>query len=181
MHRIEAYVTFALIVFAAMSVLYLPILFFLKKRGKGVIRQCSYVALFWSSFLILFATIFFTWPITFSPEHHFLNLVPFQWLQEVNVRREFVEFVVPNIMMFVPFGFFMPTAFQGMRKFYKTACAAFLFSFCVEFVQYFIGRSSNIDDLITNSLGGIIGYGIFRMFHQIFQNKMCWNKFIGRG
>ncbi|MCL2409580.1 MAG: VanZ family protein [Oscillospiraceae bacterium] len=179
MHRIEAYFTLAVIVFAAMSILYLPILFFQKKRGRGVLRQCSYIALFWSGFLIVFATIFFTWPITFSPEQYLLNLIPFQWLQEVNVRREFVEFVIPNIMMFIPFGYFMPVVFQSMRKLYKTTCVAFILSLCVEFVQYFIGRSSNVDDLITNSLGGIIGYGIFRISHKIFQNKTCWNKLIG--
>lgn len=31
----------------------------------------------------------------------------------------------------------------------------------IEFVQYFIGRSCDIDDLTMNTLGGCIGYGVY--------------------
>jgi len=91
----------------------------------------------------------------------------------------FIEEVVPNIMMFIPLGIFVPVVFEKTRKFYRTAFIAFLVTFSVEFFQYFIGRSSDIDDIIANLLGGIIGYGIFRIFNRLLTNKKWWNIFIG--
>lgn len=38
----------------------------------------------------------------------------------------------------------------------------FLISLFIESIQLTLDRSSDIDDLILNTLGAIIGYGIFR-------------------
>ena len=179
MHRIEAYVTLALIFVATTTVLYLPVLFVLKKRGKSVIRQLGYLALFCSAFLIIFATILFSWPITFRPERYVLNLIPFQWLSEPDIKNQLIVEVVPNVWMFLPLGMFLPVVFKKMRRIYKTALIVFFVTFSVEFFQYFIGRSSDIDDIIANLSGGIIGYGIFRGFDRLFQRKNWWNKFLG--
>jgi len=59
------------------------------------------------------------------------------------------------------------------------ALAAFVVTFSVEFFQYFIGRFSDIEDLIANLSGAIIGYGIFKIFSYIFKNGTWWNKFVG--
>ena len=34
-------------------------------------------------------------------------------------------------------------------------------TFAVEFIQYFIGRSSDIDDIILNVISIVVGYGIY--------------------
>lgn len=52
-------------------------------------------------------------------------------------------------------------------------------TFSVEFFQYFIGRSSDIDDIITNVLGAIIGYAIFKVLNNLLKDKKWWNQFIG--
>ena len=54
----------------------------------------------------------------------------------------------------------------------------FLTTFGIEFFQYFIGRSADVDDVITNFLGGLIGYIVFYMFNKIFEKKKFWKKFI---
>ena len=179
MHRIEAYITLAIIFIVAIFILYLPILFLLRKKGINVMRQLGCLALFCSIMLIAFATIFFVFPISFSPAQYVLNVTPFQWLNEINPVKMFITEVIPNIMMFIPLGIFMPVVFRKMRKFYATACTAFFVTFGVEFFQYFIGRSSDIDDIIANLTGGIIGYGIFKISNQLFQNKIFWNNLLG--
>ena len=63
--------------------------------------------------------------------------------------------------MFVPYGFLLPLLFCKTRTFWKTFIIVFFSSFMIEFVQYFIGRSCDIDDLIMNTLGGCIGYGVY--------------------
>lgn len=54
-----------------------------------------------------------------------------------------------------------------------------LFSFFIEFVQYFIGRSADIDDLMLNTLGGILGYFIYVAFSNMFKDKNIWKKLNG--
>jgi len=178
MHRIEAYVTLGLIIIAIISIFYLPILLILKKRGVAIIRQLSYLALFCSVFLIIFGTILFM-PFTFNPSRYVLNLRLFDWSNKVNPAKMFVEEVIPNIMMFVPLGFFVPIVFAKMRKLYRTAIVAFAVTFSVEFFQYFIGRSCDIDDILANFFGGVLGYLIFSVFHSLLKRRKWWKKFIG--
>jgi len=179
---IQGYIRLAIIIIVIISVLYLPILFVLKKKGKGFTRQLSYLLCFLAFFFIVFATIIlFNIPIDFSPEEHFLNLIPFgRFGEEVNVLNTITDEIMPNIMIFIPLGVFIPIAFEKMRKLYKTAFIVFLVTFSVEFFQYFIGRKSDIDDIMTNLLGGIIGYGIFKVLNYLFKDKKWWNKFMGK-
>lgn len=178
LHRIEAYIRLALIFIIMISILYLPILIYLKKKGRSVIRQVSYIGLICSVFLIIFATILFV-PITFQPEEYILNIKPFNWIGTTDSLQQVVVEKVPNIMLFIPLGFFMPVVLKNKRKLYKMALISFAITFSVEFFQYFIGRSSDIDDIITNLLGAIIGYIIFKMLDSFLQQKKWWNKFIG--
>ena len=76
-----------------------------------------------------------------------------------------------NVVMFVPLGFMMPVAFRRMRSFGKTVLSLALFSFAIEFTQYFTGRSADIDDLILNTLGGVLGYLIFFVVSRLFWKK----------
>lgn len=178
MHRIEAYVRLAVIFIVLISLCYLPILFALKKKGKCVARQISYVGLFCAIFLIIFATILFV-PITFHPEQHILNLRPFAWVGTIDSVWQFLVEKLPNVMLFIPLGFFVPAVFSSKRKLCQAAGIAFIMTFGVEFVQYFIGRSSDIDDIITNLMGAVIGYGVFRIFGQLFCRQSWWNRFLG--
>lgn len=177
MHRIEAYFRLAIIFIIIISILYLPILFKLKKKGISPIRQISYIGLGASIFLIIFATILFM-PITFKPETHILNLIPFN-LQEIGIEQFLIE-KIPNIILFIPLGFFLPAVFKSNRKAYKTILIIFAITFEIEFFQYFIGRSSDIDDIITNLLGGIIGFIVFKLLNSFLEKTKFWNKFIQR-
>ena len=81
--------------------------------------------------------------------------------------------VLFNILMFVPFGMYLRYYFKNSLK--KTIIFSFLFSLFLELTQltglYFIYphpyRLFDVDDLMINTLGGIIGYllmGIFMRF-----------------
>lgn len=175
MHRIEAYIRLALIFIVIISILYLPILFILKKKGKSVIRQLSYIGLICSIFLIIFATILFV-PITFQPEQYILNIIPFNWIGNIDSFQQVVVEKVPNVMLFIPLGFFLPIVFESKRTLYQTALVSFGVTFSVEFFQFFIGRSADIDDVITNLLGATIGYAIFKVFNGLLKQKKWWNE-----
>ncbi len=179
MHRIEAYIRLALIFIVIISILYIPILLFLRKKGKSVIRQLGYIGLICSIFLIIFATILFV-PINFQPEEYILNIKPLNWIGNTDSIQQVIVEKVPNIMLFIPLGFFIPIVLENKRKLYKTTFISLCITFSVEFFQYFIGRSSDIDDIITNILGAIIGYEVFKILSKLLKDKKWWNEFKGR-
>jgi len=179
MHRIIANILFAFLIIAIITIISLPFLLLSKRKGKDLIRQFSYIALFCSFFLILFATIFITLPITFQPEQYVINVHPFLWLREEDVARQLFGEVIPNILLFIPLGLFLPIVFEKLRKLHQTGIVVFLITFSIEMLQFFIGRLSDIDDLTTNLLGGLLGYGIFKVSNHFFSKKRWWKRSIG--
>ena len=161
-------------------ILYLPVFLVLKKKGNGIIRQSSHLFFLWSLFIIVFFTIIlFNLPFDMHPRRHVLNLWPLKWLWERNVTRRLFREISPNIVLFIPLGFFLPTAFKHMRKIQMTALVSFTVTFCVEFFQYFIGRASDVDDLIANLSGSLIGYGLYKLSDYLFKNERWWQKITG--
>lgn len=68
-----------------------------------------------------------------------------------------------NIGLFVPVGF-LASLLTG--KTVKGILFTFFFSLFIETAQYFVGRSTDIDDLMLNTLGGIIGALIFLLVRK---------------
>lgn len=176
---LTGYITLFFMFLGATALFYLPVLFMLRKRGLSLLRQFSFLLCFWSFFFIVFMTvILFNLPFHFTPADSVVNFTPLRWLQEGNIKRRVSLEIVPNILLFVPFGFFLPIAMQAMRKLYKTALLALLVTLGVEFFQFFIGRSSDIDDIMANLLGGISGYILFKIVHMGCKNKTWWRRLL---
>lgn len=125
----------------------------------------------------LYLTILCYWPdISFTQEYHFLNLQPFAWLTEgytMGLPKTLFQ-VGANIAMFVPLGFLLPVAAGRMRSFPKTALAVLAVTVSIETTQYFIGRSADIDDVIMNFFGGILGYGLFALCRRLLRGCHWW-------
>lgn len=163
---------------------YLPIyLYYRKKRGKRpFIRHLTiyaWIGVIWS---ILYITIFWGGiPVRFPVEYHFLNLISFIWVKETYAMgfRKMMEQLLMNIIMLVPLGIFLPAVFTSMRHWWKNMLWILLFVGCIEMIQYFIGRSADVDDLIMNTIGGMAGYGIFKLLDQCFRKQRWWKNAIG--
>ena len=46
----------------------------------------------------------------------------------------------------------------------------------IEITQYFTGRAADIDDVIMNTVGGMLGFGIDSGFNRLLQGKSWWRK-----
>ena len=69
--------------------------------------------------------------------------------------------VAGNAAMFIPGGIILPIVYRQLNSFGKTVAAGALISLCIEILQLpFPSRASDIDDLILNTLGTAVGYGI---------------------
>ena len=90
-----------------------------------------------------------------------INLVPFSHGFEITS--------VLNIILFMPYGFLLPTLWKKYKKLLPTLCNGILFSIIIEFGQLFVRyRATDINDLIMNTIGTICGWIIFNIISKIF-------------
>jgi len=92
------------------------------------------------------------------------NLIPFREIRRFWVYREQIgpaaSFLnlAGNILIFTPFGFFVPAMFRRLRGFFRVVLLGFELSLAVECVQLVTKTGSfDVDDLILNTLGSVIG------------------------
>lgn len=83
-------------------------------------------------------------------------------------RLYFVISLLGNIVMFVPFGFFTPLLWRE-KNVKDSMLAGFLASLTVEICQLPLAyRTSDVDDLILNTLGAFIGYAMYLLMRRVF-------------
>ena len=68
-----------------------------------------------------------------------------------------------NVLLFVPLGFFLPFFWKRFSNFGFTLLFGFCFSALIEFLQIFTFRATDINDLMTNTFGTILGYLLARI------------------
>lgn len=107
-------------------------------------------------------------------EEYAYNLVPFKEIRRFIVYRNvvgvrsFLLNIVGNIVGFMPFGFFLPVISRRSRHWYNTVLLSFLFSLCIETAQLiFKVGSFDVDDMLLNTIGGILGYILYRIVQRI--------------
>jgi glycopeptide antibiotics resistance protein len=93
-----------------------------------------------------------------------INLLPFS-------KGIDIVAYLQNILLFVPFGFLLPFIWPNINKFRYVVLSGFSFSLLIELSQLLNNRSTDVDDLILNTLGAILGYLLFRLFI----NTTKWN------
>ncbi len=81
-------------------------------------------------------------------------------------------FVIENVLLFVPYGFLAPAAFDRYRHFLRCLALGALTSLCIETMQLITGRGIfQIDDILTNTLGAVIGFGLYGVIMLLFGGK----------
>lgn len=118
-------------------------------------------------------------PLIFDPETAFpfrVNLIPFVNLFDYDNRRDLLLNVIGNAAMFIPSGIVLPVIYRKLNNFIKVVGAGALISLCIEIIQLpFSVRASDVDDLILNTAGVVVGYGIYALVRSIKRkdNKRC--------
>ena len=100
-----------------------------------------------------------------------MNLIPFIYLFDYPVFKEALINLIGNVTMFIPLGIVWPSVFKELDTHGKVIAAGIGTSALIEILQLpFYVRCSDIDDLILNSLGYLMGYGIYLLV------KLCRKK-----
>ena len=106
-----------------------------------------------------------------------MNLVPFHtignyWkvVKRMDFSPMFYHCVINlggNIFLFIPIGYFLPRLWKPMRKFFVFLLTCFLSVTLVELIQLVtLLGSLDIDDLILNLFGMIVGYVVFMIIKK---------------
>ena len=106
-----------------------------------------------------------------------VNLIPFQDFSARNILG-----MALNAVMFAPLGFLLPAYFERYRDWGRTLAAGFLTSLTVELIQLFTFRATDVDDLLMNTLGTVVGFLlaklIFRHRTAVYRGKKDWLELI---
>ncbi len=109
-----------------------------------------------------------------------INLIPFQTLDNYFSLRDVAGYrsisfinLLGNIFLFTPLGFLTPILWKRFQSTSYILLLGFLVTLCIESIQLFIGRSTDVDDMILNILGVLVGFFIYRMMRSmiIYLNK----------
>jgi glycopeptide antibiotics resistance protein len=77
--------------------------------------------------------------------------------------------ILGNIAAFMPFGFMLPLLSVKYRSFIYVALLGILFSLAVEGLQMLMKVGIfDVDDILLNGLGVILGYICYGIFHRIY-------------
>lgn len=95
------------------------------------------------------------------------NFIPFKEIFRYRFGTKlFFKNVLGNMIMFIPYGFFI-SYFLRLGKIYSISLMTLITSVTIEVTQLLIGRVFDIDDIMLNLLGGIIGFLIYYFLDKI--------------
>lgn len=87
-----------------------------------------------------------------------MNFIPFKEITRYSIGSQaFFYNVIGNIVLFIPFGYFVSDYLKA-KKTHHILIVSTLISLTAELIQYKIGRAFDIDDIILNVLGAILGF-----------------------
>lgn len=168
-----------------------------RKKGRPRVRDLMFCALAAYAILVWFATLGLSLLLGQNARPsdwawwYMLNMRPFDWLSplwklgwtagwaEISTGLVFRQLGL-NILMFVPFGVLLPVVFPRLRRLWRTGLTGLALTLAIETTQYFTGRSADIDDVLANFTGALIGYAIYRLLDHLLSQRVWWHQMNGR-
>ena len=89
-----------------------------------------------------------------------LNLIPI-----IGMIEDWKNSIL-NILLFVPLGMMLPLLWHTYQKIRKTLLFGFAASLTIELLQLLTFRATDVNDLITNTLGTALGFICIKSFYQ---------------
>lgn len=114
-------------------------------------------------------------PLVFDAANCFpfrVNLIPIVYLMDYPDPREALLNLIGNTAMFLPLGIVWPIVYSKLDTHWKVISAGAGFSLIIELLQLpFFDRVSDIDDLILNTSGFLLGYLIILLVRRLSRHK----------
>ncbi len=152
-----------LIVLLAIFIIMRVTIYFKGESRRLVIHEEIFSFLFLAYLLVLYSLV----TSQDIQAYNGTNFMPFREILRYDVgTREFYKQVIGNIILFIPFGYFV-SAYCKIKNLGTITIVSLLSSAVIEVVQHYIGRSFDVDDIILNVVGGVIGFLIYISLNAI--------------
>jgi glycopeptide antibiotics resistance protein len=94
-----------------------------------------------------------------------INLHPFLMFRQFRLAS---TQVIGNLVMLLPLGIYIPLLFPGLSGFFRVFIICLCVSISIELMQLITSvRSTDIDDVILNTFGAVIGYVLYKFLRLI--------------
>lgn len=108
------------------------------------------------------------------------NFVPFSSIKDLLGHSYILvpmRNIAGNIILFMPLGFMLALKFSKLNSVLRVGLVGLLSSTFIEFVQLFLPiRAIDVDDIILNTLGSIIGFLVLKICKRLFQMSVNLHK-----
>lgn len=101
-----------------------------------------------------------SYPELIRPEE--INLIPFQ--------SGGLLLNILNTIMFMPLGFLLPFIWKKYRHIVPAVALGAGFSLLIELLQLFNRRATDIDDLLMNTSGTLLGFAVWKIWQHYFKS-----------
>lgn len=155
--------TWPMIIISVIIAVSFRIAYIIKNHEKAVLYQELLKLSFLIYILCLFQVVTFQDQVNWSTN----NFIPLREIFRYNIgSRLFFKNVLGNMIMFLPFGFFVSYYLKNDKAF-STVVLTVIASVSIEVVQMMIGRVFDVDDILLNLLGGIAGFYLYYLLDRI--------------
>ena len=156
--------TWPMVVICILTLSSIRITYLINNKKEFVLYKEIFYLFFLMYILLLFQI------VTFEDTSIYIdgnNLVPFKEILRYKIgSRLFFKNVIGNIVLFIPYGIFA-SMYTKIDKLFHALGLVLFASVIVEITQAMIGRIFDIDDIILNLIGGLLGFGIYAIITRI--------------
>ena len=155
--------TWPMILISTVIMVSFRICYLFKNKERIVIYKELFMLIFAIYILCLFQVVTFQDDASWATN----NFIPFKEIMRYNITsRLFIKNVLGNMILFLPFGFFT-SFYLKAEKMDLPVVLTLIASISIEIVQMIIGRVFDVDDIILNLIGGILGFSIYSIIRVI--------------
>ena len=163
--------TWPMVIISTIIMISFRLCYLIKNKERIIVYKELCMLTFGIYILCLFQVVTFQDEVDWATN----NFIPFQEIMRYQVTsRLFFKNVLGNMIMIFPFGLFV-SYYLKAENIKLPLLLTLIASISIEIVQLAIGRVFDVDDIILNCLGGILGYFIYKLIRRIGEKlpKFC--------
>lgn len=158
-------ITWPMLLISTIIIVVFRITYLIKNQERLILYEELLKLSFCLYILCLFQVVTFEYDVSWATN----NFIPFKEILRYNITsRLFFKNVLGNMILFLPFGFFT-SYYLKVEKLKLPLVLTLVASISIEVVQMCIGRVFDVDDIILNVIGGVLGFYLYNLLRIIVE------------
>lgn len=154
-------ISYPLIIFSGFLYIEIRILYIIKNKIKiDIINEIGII-------LFIIYNIFLFYIVTIPDcNYNIINIILFKEIKRYPVGSKlFIKNTIGNILLFIPYGLYISYHLK-ISKLFIILLLGVCYSLLIEIIQLKMGRVFDIDDILLNTVGCIVGYYFYQLIYK---------------